>query len=104
QSGLKLLPKPFEVTCRCGQRMSAKPQMAGKMVRCPRCADIVQLPGSAAEKSSTSSINVGCTNCGQRFLARQDLAGKAVKCPMCGKALTVTRPGTAQPATPPIEV
>ena len=103
-SGLKLLPKSFEVTCRCGQRMAAKPQMAGKMVRCPRCADIVQIPGSAAEKSTTSSIKVACNYCGQRFLARQDLAGKAVKCPMCSKPLTVSRPGSVQPATPPIEV
>jgi serine/threonine protein kinase len=104
ESGLKLLPKLFEVTCRCGQRMAAKPQMAGKMVRCPRCADIVQIPGSPAEKSTTSSIRVGCTHCGQKFLARHDLAGKAVKCPMCSKPLTVPRPGAAKPAMPPIEV
>lgn len=103
-SGLKLMPNAFEVTCRCGQRMAAKPTMAGKMVRCPRCADIVQIPGPAVEKSTTSSIRVACNYCGQRFLARQDLAGKAVKCPMCSKPLTVPRPGTPQPTAPPIEV
>lgn len=104
QSGLKLVPQTLEVSCKCGQRMAAKPQMAGKLVRCPRCADIVQIPGTAPSKTTGSSINVRCLHCGQRFMARQELAGKAVKCPMCAKPLTVPRPGTTPPTAPPIEV
>jgi serine/threonine protein kinase len=104
QSGLKLMSQSLEVTCKCGQRMAAKPQMAGKMVRCPRCADIVQIPGVPFSRSTTSSINVGCQYCGQRFMARQEVIGKTVKCPMCGKPMAVSRPGTAPPAVPQIEV
>lgn len=104
QSDLKLMFQPLEVTCRCGQKMAAKPSMAGKMVRCPRCADIVQIPGPAPSKSTVAGISVSCQHCGQRFMARQDLAGKAVKCPMCSKPLTVPRPGAAKPSAPQIEV
>jgi serine/threonine protein kinase len=103
-TGLRLVSQSIEVVCKCGQRMSAKRTMSGKMVRCPRCADIVQIPGPSAEATSTSAINAGCNHCGQRFLARMELAGKAVKCPMCGKPLTVPRPGATRPAAPPIEV
>ena len=104
QSGLKLLAQPLEVICKCGQRMAAKPSMAGKMVRCPRCADIVQIPGTPASKSTSTSHDVSCRHCGQRFIARQDLAGKVVKCPMCSKPLTVPRPGDTTVILPQIEV
>lgn len=100
-SGLKLLSPNLELTCNCGQRMVAKPQMAGLMVRCPRCANILQIPGA---KSSGQQANVRCQQCGQQFLARQELAGKVVKCPMCGKPLTVPRPGAAPSRLPQIEV
>jgi serine/threonine protein kinase len=100
-SGLKLVSLELEVTCHCGQRMVAKPQMAGKMVRCPRCAEIVQIPGP---RTSGQQQPVACAGCGQRFLAREDLAGKVVKCPVCGKPLTVPRPGIAASLAPQIEV
>ena len=99
-SGLKLLDQ-IEVTCNCGQRMVAKSVMAGKLVRCPRCADILQIPGAGV---STQQLNITCRHCDQTFLARQDLAGKVVKCPMCSKPLTVPRPGTASSQLPQIEV
>jgi serine/threonine protein kinase len=100
-SELKLVTPELEVLCQCGQRMVAKLQMAGKMVRCPRCADIVQIPGP---RTSSRQQLVACVGCGQRFLAREELAGKVVKCPVCGKPLTVPRPGDAPSAAPQIEV
>ncbi|MGE0756744.1 MAG: serine/threonine-protein kinase [Pirellulaceae bacterium] len=102
-SSVELKPESqaLEVTCHCGQRMVAKVHMAGKMVRCPRCADIVQIP---AARSSTRQQQVACQGCGQRFLAREDLAGKVVKCPMCSKPLTVPLPGSVSNAAPQIEV
>lgn len=102
--GLKVVRDALEVTCKCGQRMTAKPSMAGKLVRCPRCAEILQIPGSGSSATSTSAIQVGCQHCGQRFLARQELAGKAVRCPVCSKPLTVPRPGVAAVPTRSIEV
>ena len=99
-AGLKPLDQ-IEVNCKCGQRMVAKTQMAGKLVRCPRCADIVQIPGAG---SSTHQLNITCRHCGQHFPARQDLAGKVVKCPMCTKPITVPKPGTASTMLPQIEV
>lgn len=103
-SGLKLASAGLEVTCKCGQKMMAKSQMAGKMVRCPRCADILQIPGPIPSKSTSSSIQITCGQCGQRFVARQELAGKAVKCPMCSHPLTVPKPGATRPTAPPISV
>jgi serine/threonine protein kinase len=100
-AGLKLVSLDLEVRCHCGQRMVAKPQMAGKLVRCPRCAEIVQIPGP---RTSGQQQRVACGSCGQQFLAREDLAGKAVKCPVCGKPLTVPRPGVARSLAPQIEV
>jgi serine/threonine protein kinase len=99
--GVNLLSLELEVTCRCGQRMVAKSPMAGKMVRCPRCADIVQIPGT---RSTTRQHKISCASCGQQFLARDELVGRAVKCPVCGKPMTVPRPGVSAAATPQIEV
>jgi serine/threonine protein kinase len=100
-SALKLVSLELEVRCRCGQRMVAKSQMAGKMVRCPRCADIVQIP---AIRSSAQQLKITCYSCSQQFLAREDLAGRVVKCPICGKPMSVSRPGDVAPLAPQIEV
>lgn len=101
-SGLKLTAAPFEFSCHCGQRLTARRHLAGRNVRCPRCGDSVLVPGSTAE--TDSQIDVSCRVCGQRFMARRELAGKVVKCPMCSRPLTVPRPGEAQSAAKQIEV
>lgn len=80
-AGLKLNTN-VSATCSCGQRLSAKKEMAGKMVRCPRCSNIVALPGP-------KQIDVSCRHCGQQFKALEELAGRAVKCPVCTKPITV---------------
>jgi DNA-directed RNA polymerase subunit RPC12/RpoP len=102
--GLKRTAPAFEVSCLCGQRLIAKREMAGKRVKCPRCGDIVPLPGAEATKTSASHIVVACQQCQQRFLASGDLAGKAVRCPVCARALTVPKPGEIVPSLPQIEV
>lgn len=101
-SGLKLTAAPFEFSCGCGQRLTARRHLIGQQVRCPRCADSITVPGGPAELDS--QIDVSCTVCGQRFMARAELAGKVVKCPMCGRPLTVLGPGQTQPAVKQIEV
>lgn len=90
-------PDKIDVICQCGQRMIANRDMAGKMVKCPRCSAAVPIPGP-------KPIDVTCRHCSQRFLARGELAGKVVKCPMCTRPLTVPKPGSAQFAPPQIEV
>ncbi|MFV1967531.1 MAG: serine/threonine-protein kinase [Pirellulaceae bacterium] len=103
-AGLKLTAQPIEVTCKCGQRLRAKRDLAGKRIRCPQCAGIVALPGTALAGTSTRQIDVACTQCGQRFRARLSLAGKVVRCPMCSRPLTVSKPGEASSSLPQIEV
>ena len=102
-SGLKLTAPSMEFGCRCGQRLSARRQLAGKHVRCPRCGDSVAVPGDPSVES-TQKIDISCTICGQRFMARARLAGKVVKCPMCGRPLTVPKPGQEQSIVKQIEV
>ncbi len=86
----------IDVMCQCGQRMIANRDMAGKMVKCPRCATTVPIPGP-------KEIDVTCRHCTQRFMARGELAGKVVKCPMCTRPLTVPKPGSARAIAPQIE-
>jgi len=78
----------IDVMCQCGQRMIANHDMAGKLVKCPRCSTTVPIPGH-------NQIDVTCRHCAQRFMARGELAGKVVKCPMCTRPLTVPKPGSS---------
>jgi len=36
------------VACSCGQSLSAKPELAGKRVKCPKCGSVLQIPQPAA--------------------------------------------------------
>jgi serine/threonine protein kinase len=87
----------IEFLCGCGQRLNSDKSLAGKMVRCPRCASVVTIPGPRP-------IPVMCGSCGQEFVARGDLAGKVVKCTACGRPMTVPKPGMAQAISSHIEV
>lgn len=35
---------PIKVTCKCGQSFAAKDQLAGKVVKCPKCAQALRIP------------------------------------------------------------
>ncbi len=35
---------PIKVTCKCGQSFAAKEQLAGKVVKCPKCAQPLRIP------------------------------------------------------------
>lgn len=35
---------PIKVTCKCGQSFAAKDQLAGKVVKCPKCAQPLRIP------------------------------------------------------------
>lgn len=46
------------VSCNCGKKFKAKPEMAGKKVRCPECKTVLRIPGggddSAVETAATA--------------------------------------------------
>jgi DNA-directed RNA polymerase subunit RPC12/RpoP len=102
--GLIRSKRPMEVRCLCGQRLLAKRELAGKRVKCPRCSDIVVLPGLEEANATTRHFVVCCQQCSQRFLARNELAGKAVRCPTCGQPLTVPKPGEVRSSSLQINV
>lgn len=39
------------VTCACGRSFRAKPELAGKRVKCPACSAVIQVPGQSAAKA-----------------------------------------------------
>ena len=74
------------VACQCGKRFAAKPELAGKRVKCPSCGQPLTVPGSAAPQAVSASaaaatpVVVTC-ECGGRFQAGPHLLGKQVACP-----------------------
>ena len=91
------VPDKIEFLCGCGQRLTAAKRLSGSMVRCPRCAAVLTIPGP-------KPVQVTCQGCQQQFMARGDLAGKVVKCTACGRPIQVPSVGQKQPALPQIEV
>lgn len=48
---------PIKVACKCGQKFTAKDELAGKTVRCPKCKEALRIPGGkqAPRKSTPPS-------------------------------------------------
>ncbi len=87
---------PINITCQCGQQLTAKDEFVGKRVKCPKCGGplLIAKPKSAQSKSGTAgdgqSISdllddVGmragvnrCQGCGA------ELSEQSVLCVMCG--------------------
>ena len=78
----------MKVSCACGAEFNAKPELAGKTVKCPTCGGSFNVPKAHAP---SPSIRVKC-RCGSTFNAKSALAGKRVKCPSCGDAIAVPNP------------
>lgn len=77
--------------CQCGKSFQAKPELAGKRVKCPACGQVIQVPRPPATDSAggaAAKIAVAC-RCGSRFQAQPQLAGKQVACPSCKQPLTI---------------
>lgn len=78
------------VTCSCGSKFAARPDLAGKTLACPSCKNQLQVP-------QPPPVVASC-GCGQRFSAPANMAGKQVACPSCKRPLTVSnQPVSAQP-------
>ncbi len=82
---------PIQVTCQCGQSLTAKDEFAGKRVKCPKCGGPLLIspsqPVAASANKGLSDLldDVGiranvnrCPGCGA------ELAEEAVLCVMCG--------------------
>jgi dienelactone hydrolase len=79
----------IEVSCRCGRRFAAKPELAGQRVSCPACGAGLVIPRPAA-----APVVVACA-CGKRFEAQPHLAGRQVPCPSCRRPLLIPAAGGA---------
>ena len=82
---------PINVACRCGQRLSAKDELAGKTVKCPKCGQPVTVPkgmeiaknraegvGSLLDDAGLKAGIERCPGCGT------ELPAEAILCVMCG--------------------
>ena len=80
------------VRCQCGQQFAAKPELAGKQLRCPSCGNPLRIPPlQPVQPKPQAGVTVACT-CGSRFLAAPHLYGKRVACPTCGTPLLIPSP------------
>ncbi len=89
---------PIKTSCECGATFAVPDQLAGKRVKCPKCAQPTQVPGSASktegpgagtsDSGAAAHLTISC-GCGKRIRVPRQSAGKAVKCPGCGKPLLV---------------
>lgn len=84
---------PIKVSCKCGKKINAPDDLAGKRIKCPACSEPLAVPQPAAAEES-NAIRVSC-DCGKSFKVKADLAGKTLKCPACSKPVKV--PGSAAP-------
>lgn len=84
----------IEAVCPCGAHFRAKPELAGKAVRCPTCGQSFQVPAQA----SPQKVIAECS-CGKKYKVKPDLCGKRVRCRACGSQFTVPMPST--PDVPP---
>ena len=48
-----MIRMPIKVACKCGQRFTAKDELAGKQVKCPKCGGRLTIPRENAEKADT---------------------------------------------------
>ncbi len=80
----------IQVQCdQCKRRFAAKPQLAGKRVKCPGCGSTISVP----DVSAISSVQVTCSSCQADFPAQSSDVGSVVACPSCGTITTVGATG-----------
>ena len=97
------------LTCSCGVALNVGGIAAGKSVRCPKCQQVLTVPGAAPAVVTASAVaspgssgavaeqkqKLKCP-CGQILGVKASMAGKQVKCPYCQKLLQVPGAPAAQ--------
>ncbi len=87
----------IQLTCgSCRASVKVKEELAGKRVKCPRCAKLLPVPAPALQGAGKAAapappapaeaapLLVACSGCGLKLKVK---AGKAAKCPKCGRAV-----------------
>ena len=46
---------PIKVTCKCGQSFAAKDELAGKVVKCPKCANPLKVPAAGQKATAVAA-------------------------------------------------
>ncbi len=70
------------VACKCGKKLAAKDEFAGKTVKCPQCGQPLKIP-TAKAKSAASDVSAA-----HKLLDELGLsAHEGERCPECGEAL-----------------
>lgn len=94
--------------CRCGERFSVQPHLAGEVVVAPCCQAKVRIPAAAGSPSASvasgkpapsaaAAVLVRCP-CGQKLRVRKSSATVDVDCPKCHRRLKVGGSATAPQA------
>jgi len=79
---------PIKVKCKCGQAFSAKEEMAGKVVKCPNCAQALRIPQPAASQGDDPSAVGGISDLLDEVglkAQHEDYVGR--RCPSCDAPL-----------------
>ncbi len=72
---------PIQVTCQCGQRLTAKDEFAGKRVKCPKCGGpLLITPAKPAASEPAHHISDLLDDVGMR--------ANLTRCPGCGAELS----------------
>lgn len=90
---------PIKVTCRCGQQFAAKDELAGKVVKCPKCKQPLKVepptagkkagnpPGAQAASATPSAVAALLDEVG--FHVHEDKADEALqRCPACDEKIS----------------
>lgn len=92
---------PIKVACKCGQKFTAKDELAGRAVKCPKCKQPLKIPGGAKQPAPAAPKPQQPAPQGP---APMDLGGDMSSlldeemgdgsleknCPSCGRAFPVT--------------
>lgn len=93
------------VTCtHCQAKFSAKPQLAGKRVKCPKCGGPIDVPKSPSPGTPVTHATSTwqCSMCLTDFEAAAPTAGGDITCPLCGMAVAVGGSGSVRGAREPV--
>lgn len=79
----------IEHSCPCGANFKVKDELAGKKIKCPKCAQISTVAAAAIQ---AEMISVRC-QCGKSYQAKASMSGKSFKCSACKQSVLIPKTG-----------
>lgn len=79
----------IEHSCPCGANIKVKDELAGKKIKCPKCAQISTVAAAAIQ---AEMISVRC-QCGKSYQAKASMSGKSFKCSACKQSVLIPKTG-----------